>query len=41
MKAITKPMVDNTNIPMYIGAGFSDTSKIEKIKAPKKNKLPK
>jgi hypothetical protein len=41
MKAITKPMVEITNIPMYIGAGFSDTIEIDQMNAPKKNKLPK
>jgi hypothetical protein len=41
MKAMTKPIVERTIIPMYNGAGFSDTSIIDHMKAPKKNKLPK
>jgi hypothetical protein len=38
---MTKPIVERTNIPMYIGAGFSETSVIDQRKAPKKNRLPK
>jgi len=41
MKARTKPIVERTKIPIYIGAGFSETSVTDQRKAPKKNKLPK
>ncbi len=38
---MTKPIVDKTNIPRYIGAGFSDIIDIDQMNAPKKNRLPK